>query len=127
MPAPSNGLSRERLQRVCDYIEVHLDDRLTPVVLAGVACLSPYDLRPKGPSLSGEISGGLGEMEPADRTLHRGPRDVIDTARQPELLGERDKPDQHVQCGGIARVAQCQTPAKQPVGLFDREDHAIAE
>ena len=26
---PSNGLSRERLQRVCDYIEAHLDDRLT--------------------------------------------------------------------------------------------------
>ena len=40
--APSNGLSRERLQRVCDYIEAHLDDRLTLADLAGVACLSPY-------------------------------------------------------------------------------------
>ena len=40
--APSNGLSRERLQRVCDYIEAHLDDRLTLTDLAGVACLSPY-------------------------------------------------------------------------------------
>jgi len=39
---PSNGLSRERLQRVCDYIEAHLDDRLTLAELAGVACLSPY-------------------------------------------------------------------------------------
>jgi AraC family transcriptional regulator len=39
---PSNGLSRERLQRVCDYIEAHLDDRLTLADLAGVACLSPY-------------------------------------------------------------------------------------
>jgi AraC-like DNA-binding protein len=39
---PSNGLSRERLTRVCDYIEVHLDDRLTLADLAGVACLSPY-------------------------------------------------------------------------------------
>jgi AraC family transcriptional regulator len=39
---PSNGLSRERLQRVRDYIEVHLDDRLTLTDLAGVACLSPY-------------------------------------------------------------------------------------
>jgi AraC-like DNA-binding protein len=42
MPAPTNGLSRERLQRVCDYIEAHLDDRLTLADLAGVACLSPY-------------------------------------------------------------------------------------
>jgi AraC family transcriptional regulator len=40
--APSNGLSRERLQRVRDYIEAHLDDRLTLSDLAGVACLSPY-------------------------------------------------------------------------------------
>ena len=39
---PSNGLSRERLKRVYDYIEAHLDDRLTLTDLAGVACLSPY-------------------------------------------------------------------------------------
>ena len=38
----SNGLSRERLKRVCDYIEAHLDDRLTLAALAAVACLSPY-------------------------------------------------------------------------------------
>jgi AraC family transcriptional regulator len=38
----SNGLSRERLRRVCDCIEAHLDDRLNLVALAGVACLSPY-------------------------------------------------------------------------------------
>ena len=39
---PSNGLSRERLQRVRDYVEAHLDDRMTLADLAGVACLSPY-------------------------------------------------------------------------------------
>ena len=39
---PSNGLSRQRLKRVRDYIETHLDDRLTLTDLAGVACLSPY-------------------------------------------------------------------------------------
>ena len=39
---PSSGLSRERLQRVRDYIEAHLNDRLTLADLAGVACLSPY-------------------------------------------------------------------------------------
>jgi AraC family transcriptional regulator len=38
----SSGLSRERLQRVRDYIEVHLDDRLTLTDLARVACLSHY-------------------------------------------------------------------------------------
>jgi len=39
---PSNGLSRDRLIRVQDYIEAHLDDRLTLTELAGVACLSAY-------------------------------------------------------------------------------------
>jgi AraC family transcriptional regulator len=39
---PPNGLSRERVMRVRDYIEAHLDDRLTLTDLAGVACLSPY-------------------------------------------------------------------------------------
>jgi AraC family transcriptional regulator len=39
---PSKGLSRERVKRVCDYIEAHLDDRLTLTEIAGVACLSPY-------------------------------------------------------------------------------------
>jgi AraC family transcriptional regulator len=39
---PSNGLSLERLKRVYDYIEAHLDDRLTLTDLASIACLSPY-------------------------------------------------------------------------------------
>jgi AraC-like DNA-binding protein len=39
---PSNGLSGERLKRVFDYIEAHLNDRLALADLAGVACLSPY-------------------------------------------------------------------------------------
>ena len=42
MLEPSNGLSRERLKRVRDYIEAHLDNRLTLTDLARVACLSPY-------------------------------------------------------------------------------------
>jgi AraC family transcriptional regulator len=42
MLAPLNGLSRERLRRVRDYIETHLDDPLTLADLAAVACLSPY-------------------------------------------------------------------------------------
>ena len=39
---PTNGLSRERLKRVYDYVDAHLDDRLSLTDLAGVACLSPY-------------------------------------------------------------------------------------
>jgi AraC family transcriptional regulator len=40
--APSRGLSRERLQRVREYVQAHLNDRLTLTDLAAVACLSPY-------------------------------------------------------------------------------------
>jgi AraC-like DNA-binding protein len=39
---PSKGLSRERLKRVQDYIEAHLDEDLSLTVLADIACLSPY-------------------------------------------------------------------------------------
>ena len=38
----SKGLSPERLQRLRDYIEAHLDDDLSLTVLADIACLSPY-------------------------------------------------------------------------------------
>jgi hypothetical protein len=41
VPVSSNGLSRERLQRVCDYIEAHLDDRLSLVALAGSPVSAP--------------------------------------------------------------------------------------
>jgi len=37
----SGGLSPERLQRVRDYVEAHLDDDLSLTVLADIACLSP--------------------------------------------------------------------------------------
>jgi AraC family transcriptional regulator len=43
LPLSTNrGLSPARLQRVCDYVEAHLDDDLSLTVLAEVACLSPY-------------------------------------------------------------------------------------
>ena len=42
MPAPSNGLSQERLKRVHDYVEARLDQRLSLTDLAAVSCLSPY-------------------------------------------------------------------------------------
>jgi len=43
LPLPtSGGLSPERLQRVRDYIEAHLNEDLSLTVLADIACLSPY-------------------------------------------------------------------------------------
>jgi len=43
LPLPTTkGLSPERLQRVRDYVEAHLDDDLSLTVLADIACLSPY-------------------------------------------------------------------------------------
>jgi AraC family transcriptional regulator len=43
LPLPtSGGLSPERLHRVRDYVEAHLDDDLSLTVLADIACLSPY-------------------------------------------------------------------------------------
>jgi AraC-like DNA-binding protein len=41
-PAPANGLSSDRLQRVRDYIEAHLADPLNLDQIADIACLSPY-------------------------------------------------------------------------------------
>jgi AraC family transcriptional regulator len=43
LPLPtSGGLSPERLKRVRDYVEVHLDEDLSLTTLADIACLSPY-------------------------------------------------------------------------------------
>ena len=54
-PAAGKGLSPERLQRVRDYVEAHLDEDLSLTVLADIACLSPYHF-----SRSFERSVGVG-------------------------------------------------------------------
>jgi AraC family transcriptional regulator len=56
LPLPtSKGLSPERLQRVRDYVEAHLDEELSLTVLADIACLSPYHF-----SRSFKEAAGLG-------------------------------------------------------------------
>jgi AraC-like DNA-binding protein len=40
--APPSGLSRERLKRVSDFVEEHLDQRLSLTDLAEISCLSPF-------------------------------------------------------------------------------------
>lgn len=42
IPTYRSGLSRERMSRVIDYIETHLEGNLSVMELSGVACLSPY-------------------------------------------------------------------------------------
>jgi AraC family transcriptional regulator len=55
LPASNKGLSRDRLRRVRDYVEAHLDDNLSLTVLADIACLSPYHF-----SRSFKESAGVG-------------------------------------------------------------------
>ncbi len=82
---PSNGLSRDRLKRVQDYIETHLDDRLTLTDLAGVACLSPYHF-----SRSFKESVGIGpqryvtqrRLERAKTLMRRTNQPLADIAQQ---------------------------------------------
>ena len=42
LPTSTKGLSPERLRRVRDYIEAHLDEDLSLTAVSEVACLSPY-------------------------------------------------------------------------------------
>ena len=55
LPISTKGLSQERLRRVRDYIEGHLDEHLSLTVLADIACLSPYHF-----SRSFKESAGVG-------------------------------------------------------------------
>jgi AraC family transcriptional regulator len=76
--APSNGLSRERLQRVLDYIEAHLDDGLTLTDLAGVACLSPYHF-----SRSFKLAVGVGPQRYVMRRRLDRAKTLLRRSRKP--------------------------------------------
>jgi AraC family transcriptional regulator len=79
--APSNGLSLERLRRVRDFIEAHLDDDLSLTVLADVACLSPYHF-----SRSFKESAGVGPQRYViQRRLERA-KTLLRRTRQPLAL-----------------------------------------
>jgi AraC family transcriptional regulator len=70
----SGGLSPERLQRVRDHVEAHLDEDLSLTALADIACLSPYHF-----SRSFKQAAGVGpqryvtqrQLERAKRLLRR--------------------------------------------------------
>lgn len=71
LPLPtSKGLSPERLQRVRDCVEAHLDDDLSLTVLADIACLSPTTSAARSSRRSGwghsvtSCYGGSNERKP---------------------------------------------------------------
>jgi len=82
LPLPtSHGLSPERLQRVRDYVETHLDDDLSLTVLADIACLSPYHF-----SRSFKQSTGVGPQRYViQRRLERAKR-LLRQTHQPLAL-----------------------------------------
>ena len=78
---PSNGLSRERLQRVRDYVEAHLDEDLSLTMLADIACLSPYHF-----SRSFKQSIGVGPQRYViQRRLERA-KTLLQRTREPLAL-----------------------------------------
>jgi AraC family transcriptional regulator len=79
LPLPvSGGLSPDRLQRVRDYVEEHLDDDLSLTMLADVACLSPYHF-----SRSFKQATGIGPQRYViQRRLERAKR-LLRLTRQP--------------------------------------------
>jgi AraC family transcriptional regulator len=79
LPLPaSKGLSPERLRRVRDYVEAHLETYLSLTVLADVACLSPYHF-----SRSFKQATGVGPQRYViQRRLERAKR-LIRRTREP--------------------------------------------
>src|SRR5215469_4436542 len=76
--SPPSGLSRERLQRVRDYIDAHLGDRLTLTDLAGVACLSLYHF-----SRSFKLALGIGPQRYVVRRRLKRAKTLMRRTNQP--------------------------------------------
>jgi AraC family transcriptional regulator len=75
---PANGLSRDRLQRVRDHIETHLEDRLTLTNLAPVARLSSYHF-----SRSSKQSVGIGPQRYVMRLRVERAKTLVRGTRRP--------------------------------------------
>jgi AraC family transcriptional regulator len=82
LPLPTrHGLSPERLQRVRDYVEAHLDEDLSLTILADIACLSPYHF-----SRSFKEAAGVGPQRYViQRRLERAKR-LLRQTHQPLAL-----------------------------------------
>ena len=85
LPLPtSNGLSPERLRRVRDYVEAHLNDDLSLTMLADIACLSPCHF-----SRSFQDAAGVGPHGYViQRRLERAKRLLRQTHRPIALIAQ---------------------------------------
>jgi AraC-like DNA-binding protein len=85
LPTSTKGLSPERLRRVRDYVEAHLDDDLSLTVLPDIACLSPYHF-----SRSFKESVGVGPQRYViQRRLERAKR-LLRQTHQPLAMIAQD-------------------------------------
>ena len=84
LPTSTKGLSPERLRRVRDYVEAHLDDDLSLTVLADIACLSPYHF-----SRSFKEATGIGPQRYViQRRLERAKRLLRQTGQPLALIAQ---------------------------------------
>jgi AraC family transcriptional regulator len=81
LPTSNKGLSPERLRRVRDYVEAHLDDDLSLTVLADIACLSPYHF-----SRSFKESAGVGPQRYVIRRRIEHAKALLRRTHQPLAL-----------------------------------------
>jgi len=81
LPSSNKGLSPERLRRVRDYVEAHLDDDLSLTVLADIACLSPYHF-----SRSFKEAAGVGPQRYVIQRRFERAKTLLRRTRQPLSL-----------------------------------------
>jgi AraC family transcriptional regulator len=81
LPTSNRGLSPERLRRVRDYVEAHLDKHLSLTVLADIACLSPYHF-----SRSFKESVGVGPQRYVIRRRLERAKTLLRRTHQPLAL-----------------------------------------
>jgi AraC family transcriptional regulator len=85
LPTSNKGLSPERLRRVRDYVEAHLDEDLSLTVLADIACLSPYHF-----SRSFKESAGVGPQRYVIRRRFERAKTLLRRTKEPLALIARE-------------------------------------
>ncbi len=85
LPTSNKGLSPERLRRVRDYVEAHLDEDLSLTVLADIACLSPYHF-----SRSFKEAAGVGPQRYVIQCRLERAKTLLRRTREPLALIAQD-------------------------------------
>src|SRR5271169_5721167 len=81
LPTSNKGLSPDRLRRVRDFVEAHLNDDLSLTVLADIACLSPYHF-----SRSFKEAAGVGPQRYVIQRRFERAKTLLRRTRQPLSL-----------------------------------------